>query len=135
MLETSPQQTVDMRAPPQASEGSEMQKQITFRGLPPSASLVEEVYRRSDKMRALLPGLSSCHVLVESAASSERGPTACRITVRLQSGGRRAFAVGGVQSTAARELRPTLSKAFSAARRQLETTGARPRSVPPPHQP
>ena len=95
-----------------------MRPQVTFRGLAPSAAIVETVFRKANKLAELEPMLSGCHVVIEASSRATQRPSSYRVTVQLL-GGRRAdyrHARHGHDANVAVALRD----AFRAARRQLE---------------
>jgi hypothetical protein len=106
-----------------------MRPQVTFRGLSPSSSIVETVYRKAHKLAEIEPTLSGCHVVIEAAARGAQRPTSYRVTVQLQ-GGRRAEdrnARHGHDAT----VQVALRDAFRATRRQLEGRDKHARGLPP----
>lgn len=95
-----------------------MRPQVTFRGLAPSAGIVETVFRKAQKLIELEPMLSGCHVVIEAAARGAQRPTSYRVTVQLL-GGRRADYRNARHANDA-SVHVALRDAFRATRRQLE---------------
>ena len=95
-----------------------MRPQVTFRGLAPSASIVEMVFRKATKLAELEPSLSGCHVVIEAASRSTQRATSYRVSVQLL-GGRRADYRHARHANDV-NVQVALRDAFRAARRQLE---------------
>lgn len=49
-----------------------MHPQVTFRGLFPSESMVQEVWRRAGALHACRPEISACHVSIERISQRKR---------------------------------------------------------------
>ena len=49
-----------------------MHPQVTFRGLFPSESMVQEVWRRAEALHASRPEISACHVCIEQLSPRKR---------------------------------------------------------------
>ena len=58
-----------------------MHPQVTFRGLFPSESMVQEVWRRAGALHASRPEISGCHVSIERV--SQRKRSKFRVSVSL----------------------------------------------------
>jgi hypothetical protein len=94
-----------------------MLPRVTFRGLPPSAEIIEVVTRKAFKLSQVEPGLRGCHVVIEASPSGSQHPTSYRVLVQVQGGteaARRAARHAQGQS-----LHLALGEVFRAVRRQL----------------
>ena len=102
-----------------------MLPQVTFRGLAPSPSIVESVWKKARKLSDLEPSVRGCHVVIE--ATSSHGPQSYRVTVQLNGG----TAAQRRQSRHATDgnVHIALRDAFRATRRQLESRDKHARSV------
>lgn len=100
-----------------------MVPQVTFRGLPPSAEIVNMVCRKSKRLSEVAPLLSGCHVVIEATPRGDPRPVGYHVLVQL-SGGTEAERRAARHATH-RNLHVALSEAFRAARRQLEPRGSR----------
>jgi hypothetical protein len=83
--------------------------------MPPSAGVVEAVFRKADKLTELEPGLRGCHVVIEASARGH-GPTHYRVTVNLSGGAGVARAARHATSDS---LHIAMRDAFRASRRLL----------------
>jgi hypothetical protein len=94
-----------------------MLPQVTFRGLPPSAAVMDIVCRRTRKLAELAPLLRGCHVVIEASPRGSPRPSQYRVSLQFsdgsESGRRNAHGVDANLHSALRDL-------FRAARRQLE---------------
>lgn len=96
-----------------------MQPQVTFRGLAPSQTIVESVWKRAEKLAELEPALRGCHVVIEAASrTSSTRPSAYKVTVQLTGGtsASRRHARHAVDAN----VHTALRDAFRSARRQLD---------------
>ena len=94
-----------------------MLPRVTFRGLPPSAEIVEVVTRKAFKLSMVEPGLRGCHVVIEAAQKGSQHPATYRVLVNLQGGtdaSRR-----GARHAQGQNLHAALGEVFRAVRRQL----------------
>lgn len=102
-----------------------MLPQVTFRGMAPSAQIMDIVCRRTRKLSEVAPLLRGCHVVIEASARGHGKPILYRVSVQLSNGseaGRRnAHASDPNLQTALREV-------FRATRRQLEQKDRHPRA-------
>lgn len=93
-----------------------MHPQVTFRGLFPSESTVQEVWRRAGALHACRPEISACHVRIERVSRSLKRPR-FQIVVLL-SAARAGDALSGRSETiTCQDLSVGLHEAFAAARR------------------
>ena len=104
-----------------------MLPQVTFRGLAPSQSIVESVWKKAQKLSDLEPSVRGCHVVIEATARASHGPQSFKVTVQLNGG----TAAQRRQSRHAMDanIHVALRDAFRAARRQLESRDKHARSV------
>lgn len=93
-----------------------MLPQVTFRGLAPSPSIVESVWKKARKLGELEPSVRGCHVVIEASASHGQS---FKVTVQLNGG----TAAGRREARHASDanVHVALRDAFRAARRQLES--------------
>jgi len=102
-----------------------MHRQVTFRGISPTATVMEEVERQALKLGSRVPSLETCDVVVQ-AGKHQRN---YRVTVRLWDAGRRGALYSSVDETHLQNLRPAVHRAFSALLRQLTPSNTvRPRA-------
>ena len=93
-----------------------MHPQVTFRGLFPAESTVQEVWRRAGALQACRPDISACHVCIERVSRSQRRPR-FHIVVLL-SAARAADTLSGRSETiTCDDLSAGLHEAFASARR------------------
>lgn len=104
-----------------------MLPQVTFRGLAPSPSIVESVWKKARKLGELEPSVRGCHVVIEATARAAHGPQAYKVTVQLNGG----TAAQRRQSRHASDtnIHVALRDAFRATRRQLESRDKHARSA------
>jgi hypothetical protein len=104
-----------------------MLPQVTFRGLAPSPSIVESVWKKARKLGELEPSVRSCHVVIEATSRASHGPQSFKVTVQL-SGGTNAARRAARHSTDS-NVQVALRDAFRATRRQLESRDKHARSM------
>jgi hypothetical protein len=102
-----------------------MLPQVTFRGLAPSPSIVESVWKKARKLSELEPTVRSCHVVIE--ATSSHGPEAFKVTVQL--GGGTAASRRSARHASDGNVHVALRDAFRATRRQLQSREKHARST------
>jgi hypothetical protein len=112
----------------QARRQTVMLPQVTFRGLSPSASVVETVWRKARKLAELEPALSGCHVVIEAETRGAQRPMSYRVTVQLLGGKRHEYRHARHAQDANAHV--ALRDAFRAARRQLEGRSKHGRALP-----
>ena len=106
-----------------------MRPQVTFRGLSPSPSIVEAVFRKAQKLSELEPMLSGCHVVIEAQSSrTSQRATSFRVSVQLFGGRRADYRHARHANDASVQI--ALRDAFRAARRQLEGRNKHERGLP-----
>jgi hypothetical protein len=99
-----------------------MLPQVTFRGLPPSAQVMEIVCRKASKLSEVAPELRGCHVVVEASPRGSPRPSSYRVSVHL-SGGTEADR-RTARHAECESLHAALNDVFRAALRQLKLHGA-----------
>lgn len=102
-----------------------MLPQVTFRGLAPSPSIVESVWKKARKLGELEPSVRGCHVVIEAGAS--HGPQQFKVTVQLNGG--TAAARREARHASDANVHIALRDAFRATRRQLESREKHARST------
>ena len=106
-----------------------MLPQVTFRGLLPSAHVMDIVCRKAKKLNEVAPFVRGCHVVIDASARGSQRPVSYRVSLQLS---------GGVEAsrrnthTQNDNLHVALRDAFRAALRQLEPK--RDRHARPHHQ-
>ena len=101
-----------------------MLPQVTFRGLAPSPSIVESVWKKARKLGELEPSVRGCHVVIE--ASSSHGPQLFKVTVQLTGGA--SASRRQARHAADANVHVALRDAFRATRRKLESRDKHARS-------
>lgn len=100
---------------------------VTFRGLSPSPTIVDMVFRRAQKLGAIAPQLEGCHVIIEVSSRGRTRHLEYRVAVHLTGG------TDASRRVPRHAEHPNVSvavrNAFEAARRQLETRGAHSRGL------
>ncbi len=96
-----------------------MLPQVTFRGLLPSAEIIELVCKKANKLTEVEPHLRGCHVVIEASPRGSQRPSSYRVTVHL-SGGTEA-ARRHARHTADENLHVALRDVFRATLKQLVT--------------
>ena len=97
-----------------------MHQQVTFRGLDPVSSVVDEVSKQAAKLNARLPALDNCEVVVEAGGRHRAmGYGHCRVVVRLWGAEPSGLLCSSVSDAHVRNLRPSVHRAFEAVRRQI----------------
>lgn len=104
-----------------------MLPQVTFRGLAPSPSIVESVWKKARKLGELEPSVRGCHVVIEVLSRASHGPQSFKVTVQLSGG--TAAARRGARHAIDGNVHVALRDAFRATRRGLESREKHPRSV------
>lgn len=93
-----------------------MHPQVTFRGLFPSESTVQEVWRRAGALHACRPEISACHVQIERVSRSQKRPR-FQIVVLLSAARAGDALTGRSEAITCQDLSAGLHEAFAAARR------------------
>ena len=107
-----------------------MLPQVTFRGLSPSSSIVDVVFRKAKKLGVIAPQLEGCHVVIEVSGRGSQRRQEYRVSVHL-SGGTIA-ARRSTRHATNDNVYVALRDVFEATRRQLETRGVRSRGQQAP---
>ena len=94
-----------------------MLPQVTFRGLLPSAEIIEIVCRKANKLTDVEPQLRGCHVVIEASPRGRQRPISNRVTVH-RSGGTGA-GLRKARHTTDENLHVALRDVFRATLRQL----------------
>jgi len=94
-----------------------MLPRVTFRGLPPSAEVIEVVARKALKLNQVEPALRGCHVVIEASPAGSQQPSNYRVLVHLQGGTEAARR--GARHAHGQNLHAALGEVFRAVRRQL----------------
>lgn len=104
-----------------------MVPQVTFRGLSPSSSVVESVWKKARKLAELEPALRGCHVVIEATSRAAHGPSSYKVSVQLTGGtsADRRHPRHAIDTN----LQVALRDVFRAARRQLESRDKHARST------
>lgn len=104
-----------------------MVPQVTFRGLSPSSSIVESVWKKARKLEELEPSLRGCHVVIEATSRAAHGPASYKVSVQLMGGtsADRRHPRHSIDTN----LHAALRDVFRAARRQLESRDKHARSA------
>jgi ribosome-associated translation inhibitor RaiA len=103
-----------------------MLPQVTFRGLSPSSSIVDVVFKKARKLGVIAPQLEGCHVVIEVSGRGHQRHTEYRVAVHL-SGGTHASR-RSARHASHENVYVALRDAFESTRRQLENRGVRPRA-------
>jgi hypothetical protein len=104
-----------------------MLPQVTFRGLAPSPSIVESVWKKARKLGELEPSVRGCHVVIEATSRASHGPHSYKVTVQLNGG--TAAARREARHATDGNVHIALREAFRATRRQLESREKHARST------
>jgi len=94
-----------------------MLPQVTFRGLAPSSTLVDLVWKKAEKLQVLLPQLKACHVVIEAVSRGSQRHVTYRVLVQLHGGPMH----GPVRHAQNANVYVALREAFDAAKRQKDT--------------
>lgn len=101
-----------------------MLPQVTFRGLSPSADIVDTVFKKADKLSEIAPQLRGCHVVIEAASRGSHRPLSYRVSMQL-SGGTEALRRPPRHVTH-ENLHVAIGDVFKLAHRQLTARSIRP---------
>jgi hypothetical protein len=93
-----------------------MHPQVTFRGLFPTESTVQEVWRRAGALHACRPEISACHVCIERVSKSQKRPS-FRVVVLLSAARGGATLSGRSDTITCVDLNVGLHEAFAEAQR------------------
>jgi ribosome-associated translation inhibitor RaiA len=101
-----------------------MMPQVTFRGISPSPTVVDVVWKRARKLSEFAPQLEGCHVVVEACSHGSHRRISYRASVHLTGG--TSAKTRTIRQAESDNLYVALREAFDAARRQLAARGRSP---------
>jgi ribosome-associated translation inhibitor RaiA len=104
-----------------------MMPQVTFRGMTPSPTIVDVVWKRSRKLGDVAPQLEGCHVVIEASSHGSQRRVSYRVAVHL-TGGTNAE-TRTTRQAESDNLYVAMRDAFDAIRRQLAARGKSPRGM------
>jgi DTW domain-containing protein YfiP len=107
-----------------------MMPQVTFRGIAPSPTVVDVVWKRARKLSEVAPQLEGCHVVIEAASHGSQRRISYRASVHLTGG--TSARTRTIRQAESDNLYVALRDAFDAARRQLAARGKSPRETGAP---
>lgn len=103
--------------------------QITYRGLPNSEALDENIQKRAQRLARAHPGITACHVTVEQPHQHHQRGNHFRVQILLAvPGAHVVVSRGDTVNPAYEDVYIVIRDAFNAALRQLEERARRPRS-------
>lgn len=101
-----------------------MMPQVTFRGISPSPTVVDVVWKRARKLSEFAPQLEGCHVVVEACSHGSHRRISYRASVHLTGG--TSAKTRTIRQAESDNLFVALRDAFDAVRRQLAARGRSP---------
>jgi ribosome-associated translation inhibitor RaiA len=104
-----------------------MMPQVTFRGVAPSPTIVDVVWKRSRKLQEVSPQLEGCHVVIEASSHGSQRRVSYRVSVHLTGG--TSAETRTTRQAESDNLYVAMRDAFDAARRQLAARGRSPRGA------
>ncbi len=104
-----------------------MMPQVTFRGISPSPTIVDVVWKRSRKLQEVSPQLEGCHVVIEASSHGSQRRISYRVSVHLTGG--TSAETRTTRQAESDNLYVAMRDAFDAARRQLAARGRSPRGT------
>jgi ribosome-associated translation inhibitor RaiA len=104
-----------------------MMPQVTFRGIAPSPTIVDVVWKRARKLGEVVPQIAGCHVVIEASAHGSHRRVSYRVAVHLTGG--TAAETRTTRQAESDNLYVAMRDAFDAARRQLAARGRSPRGL------
>jgi ribosome-associated translation inhibitor RaiA len=102
-----------------------MMPQVTFRGISPSPTIVDVVWKRAQKLGEFSPQLEGCHVVIDASSHGSQRRVSYRVSVHL-TGGTNAE-TRTTRQAESDNLYVAMRDAFDAVRRQLAGRGKTPR--------
>jgi len=102
-----------------------MMPQVTFRGITPSPTIVDVVWKRARKLGEVAPQLEGCHVVIEASSHGSHRRVRYRVAVHLTGG--TSAETRTTRQAESDNLYVAMRDAFDAARRQLAARGRSPR--------
>jgi ribosome-associated translation inhibitor RaiA len=101
--------------------------QITYRGLPSSEAIEQNVHKRAARLERFRPGITACHVTIEVPHHHHQRGNHYRVQVELGlPGGPLVVTRGNADNQAYEDVYLVIRDAFSAALRRLEERRGRP---------
>ena len=107
-----------------------MMPQVTFRGISPSPTVIDVVWKRARKLNEVAPQLEGCHVVIEACSHGSHRRITYRAAVHLTGG--TSARTRTIRQAESDNLYVALRDAFDAARRQLAARGRSPISKAAP---
>jgi ribosome-associated translation inhibitor RaiA len=104
-----------------------MMPQITFRGITPSPTIVDVVWKRARKLGEVAPALEGCHVVIEASSHGSHRRISYRVAVHLTGG--TSAETRTTRQAESDNLYVAMREVFDAARRQLAARGRSPREL------
>ena len=102
-----------------------MMPQVTFRGIAPSPTIVDVVWKRARKLGDVAPQLEGCHVVIEASSHGSQRRVSYRVLVHLTGG--TSAETRTTRQAESDNLYVAMRDAFDAVRRQLAARGKSPR--------
>src|SRR3954447_25582984 len=93
--------------------------QITFRDIPPSASIAAHVERRAEKLETFFDRMSKCHVVVEEPHRHSRQGKKYRVEIDMHVPGKE-LVISRNPEDSKENIHATIDIAFDEAERLLE---------------
>lgn len=104
-----------------------MMPQVTFRGITPSPTIVDVVWKRARKLGEVAPMLEGCHVVIEASSHGSHRRVSYRVAVHLTGG--TSAETRTTRQAESDNLYVAVREVFDAARRQLAARGRSPRGI------
>jgi ribosome-associated translation inhibitor RaiA len=104
-----------------------MMPQVTFRGITPSPTIVDVVWKRARKLGEVAPMLEGCHVVIEASSHGSHRRVSYRVAVHLTGG--TSAETRTTRQAESDNLYVAMREVFDAARRQLAARGRSPRGI------
>jgi hypothetical protein len=101
---------------------------VTFRGISPSPNIVDQIWRRAQKLGDMAPQLEGCQVVIEAQSHGSQRRVSYRVVIHLTGGTSAEFRT--TRQAEADTLSVAMRGAFDAARRQLTARSRSERSSP-----
>jgi ribosome-associated translation inhibitor RaiA len=102
-----------------------MLPQVTFRGITPSPTIVDVVWKRARKLGEVAPTLEGCHVVIEASSHGSHRRISYRVAVHLTGG--TSAKTRTTRQAESDNLYVAMREVFDAARRQLAARERSPR--------
>jgi ribosome-associated translation inhibitor RaiA len=104
-----------------------MMPQVTFRGITPSPTIVDVVWKRARKLGEVAPQLEGCHVVIEASSHGSHRRVRYRVAVHLTGG--TSAETRTTRQAESDNLYVAMRDVFDAARRQLAARGRSSRGI------